>query len=56
VQHSVIFLRGEEASPSIGTLWHVSTMFTRPAITTLEVNRFRWNLGYSRVYCLELAL
>jgi len=34
-------LLGEEASPSIGnTLWHVSTMFTRSAITPLEVNGF----------------
>jgi len=31
-------------------------MFTRPAITPPKVNRFGWNLGYSRVYCLELAL
>jgi len=43
-----ILLLGEEASPSIGnTLWPVSTMFTRPAITPPEVNGFGWNLGYS---------
>ena len=30
-----------EASPSIGnTLWHISTMFTRSAITPPEVNGF----------------
>ena len=28
-------------------LWHVSTMFTHPAITPPEVNRFGWNLGHS---------
>ena len=36
-------LLGEEAeaSPSVGnTLWRVSTMFTRSAITTPEVNGF----------------
>jgi len=48
MQRSVIFLRGEEASPSIGnTLWRISTMFTHPAITPLEVNGFGLNLGYS---------
>ena len=37
----VLFLLGEEASPSIGnTLWRVSTMFTRSAITPPEVNGF----------------
>jgi len=38
-----VYLLGEEAvaSPSIGnTLWRVSTMFTRPAITPPEVNDF----------------
>ena len=36
-----ILLLGEEASPSIGnTLWRVSTMFTRSAITPPEVNGF----------------
>jgi len=36
-----MLLLGEEASPSIGnTLWRVSTMFTRSAITTPEVNGF----------------
>ena len=41
-------LLGEEASPSIwNTLWHVSTMFTRSAITPPEVNGFGWNLGNS---------
>jgi len=40
------YLLGEEASPSIGnTLWRVSTMFTRPAITPPEVYGFGWNLG-----------
>jgi len=35
------YLLGEEASLSIGnTLWRVSTMFTRWAITTPEVNGF----------------
>jgi len=37
------FLLGEEAvaSPSIGnTLWRISTIFTRPAITPPEVNGF----------------
>jgi len=29
------------------TLWRVSTMFTRPAITPPEVNGFGWNLGNS---------
>jgi len=34
-------LLGEEVSPSIGnTLWRVSTMFARPAITAPEVNGF----------------
>ena len=39
-----LYLLGEEAvvSPIIGnTLWRVSTMFTRPAITPPEVNGFR---------------
>ena len=43
-----LYLLGEEAvaSPSIGsTLWWVSTMFTRPAITPPEVNGFGLNLG-----------
>jgi len=43
-------LLGEEAvaSPSIGnTLWRVSTMFTRSAITPPGVNGFGWNLGHS---------
>ena len=31
-------------------------MFTRSTITPPEVNGFGWNLGNSRVYCLELAL
>jgi len=36
----------QEASPSIGnTLWRVSTMFTRSAIISPEVNGFGWNLG-----------
>ena len=35
-------------SPSIGnTLWRVSTMFTRSAITPPEVNGFGWNFGNS---------
>jgi len=45
-----LFLLGEEAvaSPSIEkTLWRVWTMFTRPAITLQEVNRFGWNLEHS---------
>jgi len=34
--------------PSIGkTLWRVSTMFTRSAITPPEVSGFGWNLGSS---------
>jgi len=40
---AIRLLLGEEAlaSPSIeNTLWHVSTMFTRPAITLPEVNGF----------------
>ena len=44
-----VLLLGKEAiaSPSIGnTLWRVSTMFTRPAITPPEVNGFGWNLGH----------
>ena len=44
----MLFLLGEEAeaSPSIAnTLWRVWTMFTRSAITPLEVNGFGWNLG-----------
>jgi len=42
------FLLGEEASPSIGnTLWRVSTMFTRSAITPPEVNGFGWHLENS---------
>ena len=43
-----MLLLGEEASPSIGnTLWRVSTMFTRSAITMPEVNGFGWHLGNS---------
>ena len=43
-----MLLLGEEASPSIGnTLWHVSTMFMRSAITPPEVNGFGGNLGNS---------
>jgi len=42
-------LLGEASSPSIGnTLWRVSTMFTRSAITSPEVNGFGWNLGNSK--------
>ena len=42
------YLFGEEASRSIGnTLWRVSTMFTRPGLTSPEVYGFGWNLGYS---------
>jgi len=33
--------------PIGNTLWRVSTMFTLPAITPSEVNRFGWNLGQS---------
>jgi len=45
----VNLLLGEEASPSIeNTLWRVSTMFTRPAITPPVVYRFGWNLEYSQ--------
>jgi len=41
-------LLGEEASRSIAnTLWRVSTMFTRPAVTPPEVYGFGWNLGHS---------
>ena len=53
VHHSVYDLglvtrREAIASPSIGfTLSRVSTVFTRSAITTLEVNRSGWNLGHS---------
>ena len=48
VYHRVHWLLGEEASPSIGnTLWRVSEMFTRSAITPPEVNGFGWNLGNS---------
>jgi len=46
----IILLLGEEAvaSPSIGnTLWRIWTMFTRPAITQSEVNKFGWNLWHS---------
>jgi len=47
-QGIVVLLLGEEASPSIGnTLWCVSTMFTRSAITSPEVNGFGWNFGNS---------
>jgi len=45
----VSLLLGEEAVAllSIGnTLWHVWTMFTRPAITPPEVNGFGWNLAH----------
>ena len=35
------YLLGEEGSPTIGnTLWRVSTMFTRSAITPPELNGF----------------
>ena len=38
---SAVLLLGEEASPNIeNTLWRVSTMFTRSAITPPEVNEF----------------
>jgi len=48
VIHLLLLLLGEEALPSIGnTLWHVSTMFMRSAITPPEVNGFGWNLGNS---------
>jgi len=43
IQVAFISLLGEEAvaSPSIGhTLWRVSTMFARSAITPPEVNGF----------------
>ena len=52
-----IYLLGEGASPHIGnTLWRVSTMFTRPAITSAGSVRIRMKFGALRVYCLELAL
>ena len=52
-----ILLLGEEASPSIGnTLWPVSTMFTRPAITPPEVNGFGWNLRHSMAGVPQIAL
>jgi len=50
-----LLLLGEEASLSIAnTLWCISTMFTRLAITPPEVYGFGWNLGYSQyiVYCI----
>ena len=46
-------LLGEEASPSIGnTLWRVSTMFTRSAITLPEVNGF----GLDEIWGTQLAM
>jgi len=49
-QINKVLLLDEEAvaSSSVGnTLWCVSTIFMRPAITPPEVNRFGWNLGHS---------
>jgi len=39
-KHRLLLGEEAEASPNIGnTLWRVSTMFTRSAITSLKVNR-----------------